>query len=193
MNNPVTHKCVRMPSLAPVDSGFLPSARQAAFSLVEVVLALGLISFSFMVLFSLVPMGQGMMSKSIEATVGMQIVQRVTTLANQAKFTQLSSLDVYPGLDAKGGEKADYFFDEQGNEVLSTDPALATKAVYSAAVVVLANSALPGRTAADASQSLTTVSQINSTNFATLNIIIRKYNGSEILRTVNTLIAKNGI
>lgn len=182
-----------MSSLAPVDSGLLPSARQAAFSLVEVVLALGLISFSFMVLFSLVPMGQGMMSKSIEATVGMQIVQRVTTLANQAKFTELSKLDVTTGLDSKGVEKADYFFDEQGGEVLPADPAFATKAIYSAAVVLLANSALPGRTAADPSQAVTTVSQISTANFATINIIMRKYNGSEVLRTVNILIANNGL
>ena len=190
-----------MNSLAPVESGLMASARQAAFSLVEVVLALGLISFSFMVLFTLVPMGQGMMSKSIEATVGMQIVQRVTTLANQAKFTELSKLNRNADPDPKV-PTADYFFDEQGGEVLDTDPAVATKAIYSAAVVLSVDSktnppvivsALPGRVAADPSQALTTVSQINTANFATLNIIMRKYNGSETLRTVSILIANNGL
>jgi uncharacterized protein (TIGR02598 family) len=60
--------------------------------LIEVVLAIGVLAFSFLVLFNMIPVGLGMMSSSIDATVGMQIVQRVTTLARQSKFSELGKL-----------------------------------------------------------------------------------------------------
>ena len=154
--------------------------RHSAFSLVEVVLALGILTFSFLVLFNMIPVGLGMLSGSIDSTVGMQIVQRVTTVARQAKFSELAKLDRNPGTDALG-EKADFFFDDQGNELAdANDP----KCVYTAAVVLLPESKVPAAVGA---------AQIVNPNIATINIIIKKNAGTATLRTVNALIANNGL
>lgn len=171
---------------------------RSGFSLIEVVLAIGVLSFSFLVLFNMIPVGLGMMSSSMDATVGMQIVQRVTTLARQAKFSELSppdkvcKLDKNPGKDERG-EKADFFFDDEGNEVDSA--AVAKKNyVYTAAVVLLSESAVPGRTGTQGpNPDVSTVKQLPTTNFATINIIIRKNQGTETLRVVNVVIANNGL
>ncbi|MCE9608896.1 MAG: Verru_Chthon cassette protein B [Chthoniobacter sp.] len=168
---------------------------RSGFSLIEVVLAIGVLSFSFLVLFNMIPVGLGMMSGSMDATIGMQIVQRVTTDARQAKFSELTpvcKLDRNPGTDARG-EKADFFFDDQGNEV-DADAVSKKNFVYTAAVVLLKESAVPGRTGAQVpNPDVATVKQLPTTNFATINIIIRKNESSEVLRVVNVLIANNGL
>ncbi len=157
-------------------------ARRAAFSLIEVVLALGVISVSFLVLFNLIPVGLGMMSSSTDATVGSQIVQRVTTLARQAKFSELARLDRNPGTDGTG-EKADFFFDDQGVELEDAQGISDPRVVYSAAVVLLPQTAVPGAAGA----------QIPNPNIATINIIIKKNAARQPLRVVNALIANNGL
>ena len=157
-----------------------PSSPQA-FSLIEVVLALGVLSFSFLVLFNMIPVGLGMMTNSINTTVGSQIVQRITTIARQAKFTELSKLDRHPGTDNRG-EIADYFFDDQGVE-MDAAKVMAGNYVYTAAVVLLPQSSVPGAGGV----------QIPNPQIATINIIIKKNEGTETLRTVNALIANNGL
>ena len=152
-----------------------------AFSLIEVVLALGVLSFSFLVLFNMIPVGLGMMTNSIDTTVGSQIVQRITTIARQAKFTELSKLDRHPGTGSRG-EIADYFFDDQGVE-MDAARVMAGNYVYTAAVVLLPQSSVPGAGGV----------QIPNPQIATINIIIKKNEGTEILRTVNALIANNGL
>ena len=156
-----------------------PTIHRSAFSLIEVVLALGVLTFSFLVLFNMIPVGLGMLSGSIDATVGMQIVQRVTTVARQAKFSELAKLDRNPGTDSRG-EKADFFFDDQGNEVANAND---LKCVYTAAVVLLPVSKVPGAVGA----------QVANPNIATINILIKKNAGTETLRVVNALIANNGL
>lgn len=169
-----------------------PYKYRSAFSLIEVVLAIGVLSFSFLVLFNMIPVGLGMMSSSIDSTIGMQIVQRVTTLARQAKFSELAKLDKNTGTDARG-EKSDFFFDDQGNEV-DAAALTAKRYVYTAAVVLLQQSAVPGRTGAQGpNPDLSTVQQLPTQNIATINIIIRKNEGTETLRTVNVIIANNGL
>lgn len=163
-------------------SGLLPSRRRAAFTLVEVVMALGVFAISFIVLFSLMPVGLDMMTSSSDATVGMQIVQRVTTLARQAKFSELSKLDRNPGTDSKG-EKPDFFFDNEGVEVADavniTDP----RVIYSAAVLLQAQTTVPGAAGG----------QITNPNIATINIIFKKNARVQPLRVFNALIADNGL
>ena len=175
---------------------------RSAFSLIEVVLAIGVLSFSFLVLFNMIPVGLGMMSSSIDSTVGMQIVQRVTTLARQAKFSELAKLDKNSGTDARG-EKSDFFFDDQGNEV-DAQAVTEKRYVYSAAVVLLkvkdetqkevVGSTVPGRTGPQSpNPDLLSIKQLPTTNIATIYIIIKKNEGTEVVRTVNVLIANNGL
>lgn len=168
---------------------------RAGFSLIEVVLAIGVLSFSFLVLFNMIPVGLGMMSGSIDGTVGMQIVQRVTTDARQAKFSELTpvcKLDRNPGTDARG-ERADFYFDDQGNEV-DAEAVSKKNFVYTASVVLLRESAVPGRTGAQVpNPDVATVRQLPTTNLATINIIIRKNESADVLRVVNVLIANNGL
>lgn len=178
-DQPVPHGFV---SGSPRDNQALPRVRRSAFSLIEVVLALGVLSVSFLVLFNMIPVGLGMMSSSIDATIGMQIVQRVTTLARQAKFSELSKLNRFPGKDSNG-EKADFFFDDQGIETVDAQAIAEQNYVYTAAVVLLPKSTVPGAAGA----------QVVNPNIATINIIIRKNSGKEPLRVVNALIANNGL
>lgn len=196
MNNPVAPHGPSAPRMScrPALRRRRPSfcKSRSAFSLIEVVLAIGVLSFSFLVLFNMIPVGLGMMSSSIDSTIGMQIVQRVTTLARQAKFSELAKLDKNTGTDARG-EKADFFFDDQGNEV-DAAAVTAKRYVYTAAVVLLQQSAVPGRTGAQIpNPDVATVKQLPTLNIATINIIVRKNEGKETLRTVNVIIANNGL
>jgi uncharacterized protein (TIGR02598 family) len=172
--------------------GLVRGRCRAAFSLIEVVLALGVLAVSFLVIFSLIPVGQGMMASSTDATVGMQIVQRVTTLARQAKYSELvprdgqpCKLNRYPGTDSRG-EKSDFFFNDEGVEVEDAVSVTDPRVVYSAAVVLLAQTTVPtGNPTAGA--------QIANPNIATLNIIIKKNTSVPPVRVVNVLIADNGL
>lgn len=121
------------------------ACRYTAFTLVEVVLALGVFSITFVTLFSMMPVGLDMMTSAGDSTVGMQIVQRVTTLARQAKFSELGNLDRNPGKDSTG-EKPDFFFDNEGVEVTDAVNINDIRVIYSAAVVLLAQTTVPTTT-----------------------------------------------
>ena len=163
--------------------GLMCKIRRSAFTLVEVVLALGILSLSFLTLFNLIPVGLDTMTASIDATTGMQIVQRVTTIARQAKFSELSKLDRYPGMDADKAEKGDFFFDYQGNELPTAVGYTSPNVVYSAAVYLLPMTYVPAANGA----------QTENKNIRTLNIMIRKSGGKKLLKTVNVMIANNGL
>lgn len=186
MNNPVALHGPPGPNAsrasAPWCSRPTPGTSRSAFSLIEVVLAIGVLAFSFLVLFNMIPVGLGMMSSSIDATVGMQIVQRVTTLARQSKFSELGKLNRFQGADASG-EKADFFFDDQGVELTDATGVNAPGVVYSAAVVLLPRTAVPGAVGV----------QVPNPHIATINIIIKKNAAARPVRVVNALIADNGL
>jgi uncharacterized protein (TIGR02598 family) len=106
----------------------LSHLRQAAFSLVEVALALGVVSFSLMALIGLVPVGLGHFRDAIDATVGSQIAQRVVTDAQQTDFDLLNAKATTA--------TSDFFvlpiryFDEQGSEILPGAADAANQAIY---------------------------------------------------------------
>lgn len=88
--------------------------------MVEVAMALGILSFALVSLMALVPMSLKQFRGSIDATVGAQISQRVITDAQQAEFD---------GLMNQAERTTDDFFvlpiryfDEQGTEVMATSP-----------------------------------------------------------------------
>jgi len=106
---------------------------QAGFSLVEVTIAIGIVSFAFVSVIGLIPTGLNTFHQAMDASVGTQIVQRVLNDLQQTDFTVLTQ-------DATGVANETYrytwtlsnnsqskvrYFDDQGNEV--TDPA---RAIY---------------------------------------------------------------
>ena len=96
---------------------------RAAFSLVEVVLAIGIVAFAFVALFSLLPIGMGVFREAMDTSVSAQIVQRIVSDAEETDFDVLKD---DPG-NSKGGD-GNYFalplryFDDQGTEVKVASP-----------------------------------------------------------------------
>ena len=88
-----------------------PRQRTRAFSLIEVVLALGVVSFSLIGIFGLLLSGMTTFHRSIDQTVQSQIAQQVI---NNAQLTS------YATLTSQGNFTTNY--DENGNGVAATDP-----------------------------------------------------------------------
>jgi uncharacterized protein (TIGR02598 family) len=94
--------------------------KRGGFSLVEVVLAIGVVAFAFVAIFALIPAGMSISRQAMETSVGSQIAQRVINDAQQTDFNELIK-------DAGGkaiiganqtGRKAERYFDDQGSELL---------------------------------------------------------------------------
>jgi type II secretory pathway pseudopilin PulG len=64
-------------------------ARQSAFSLVEVVLAVGVVAFAFVAILGLIPAGLTQFRQATDTSVGAQIAQRVIEDAEQSDFNTL--------------------------------------------------------------------------------------------------------
>jgi uncharacterized protein (TIGR02598 family) len=104
------------------------SRLHGAFSLVEVVLALGIISFAFIALLGMLPVGLKSLKSSQNDTITTLIVQKVLAEAQQTRFANLSTL---------AGER---FFTDEGGD------ATASNYIYHALVSVpLDGSGLPSK------------------------------------------------
>jgi uncharacterized protein (TIGR02598 family) len=97
---------------------------QKGFSLVEVVLAVGVVSFAFVAILGLLPAGLAQFRQAVDTSVCSQIAQRVIMDAQQTEFNALIDASD-PNSNNKGvsfrapkisGPELRYF-DEQGNEV----------------------------------------------------------------------------
>lgn len=106
--------------------------RRAGFSLIEIMLAIGIIAFAFIAIFGLIPGGLRIFRQAMDASVGSQIAQRVVSDAQQTDFDQLvtdENGNAITGVNSTG-RKAVRYFDEQGTEIDATDAALVAKAIY---------------------------------------------------------------
>ncbi len=106
----------------------LPRAiAQNGFSLVEVVLAIGVVAFAFVAIFGMLPTGLGISRQAMNASVGAQIAQRIINDAQQADFAEL--LKDASGKPIAGtnqtGRKAERYFDDQGGELPAASKRLA--------------------------------------------------------------------
>ncbi|MGB8354705.1 MAG: Verru_Chthon cassette protein B [Chthoniobacteraceae bacterium] len=119
--------------------GTLPSRRNAAaFTLVEVVMAIGIIAFAFIPLVGLLPVGLDMSRRAIDTTVQSQIVQQLSTEAQQSDFSTLSTL-------ASNSTTTPYYFDDQGSKATNSANQI-YEAVYSVALNSgTVSTALPGQ------------------------------------------------
>lgn len=89
------------------------------FSLIEVVLALGIISVAFVPLMGLLPTGMASFRSSMDRGATVRITERLGNEARQSDF------------DSVGSNPADRYFDEQGNEVTAS-----SQAIYQARTMV---------------------------------------------------------
>jgi uncharacterized protein (TIGR02598 family) len=80
---------------------------QGGFTLVEVTLAIGIISFAFVTMFGLLPVGLNVSRQAMDTTIEAQIVQKMKTQALQTDFSMLSNLK----------DADELSFDDQGKQV----------------------------------------------------------------------------
>lgn len=112
------------------------ASRRTAFSLVEVVLAVGVISFAFVAILGLLPAGLHQFRQAMDTSVGAQIAQRVIqdcqltdfdTLVDTANLTQNPNSIVYIRAPSSALTKSAStnnpgacvrYFTEEGNEII---------------------------------------------------------------------------
>lgn len=96
------------------------------FSLIEVVIALGVVSFAFVALFGMLPIGLNAFNNSIDSTVESQIAESVMSQLRQARFSELYSLynDTQAGASPSFFKpftqrfqppQPGFYYDDQGN------------------------------------------------------------------------------
>jgi len=112
-------------------AGMKRGTRVGGFSLVEVILAIGVIAFAFIPMVGMLPMGLDLSRQAIDTTVQAQIVQQLTTEVQQTDFSRLADL-------ASASTASPYYFDDQGNQV--TDP---NNAIYQAVFAISTSTTLP--------------------------------------------------
>ena len=127
----------------PAPSG-TPAARPLArfprgFSLIEVTIAMGVVSFALIALFGLLPTGLSTFRSSIDRSVASQIAQNIISQARQTDFSSLTDSSNTNFTTPAGSPRR---FTEDGDE--TTD---ATKTIYVAKVEVATSVSLPPSTA----------------------------------------------
>lgn len=113
----------------PVTPSGEKSKRRASlrgFSLVEVTLAIGIVAFAFVALFSLLPVGMGVFREAMQTSVSAQIVQRVVSDATETEFEQLIAGDGNQAAGSRYYTLPLRYFDDQGTEVKVSNPAAPT-------------------------------------------------------------------
>lgn len=127
---------------------------QRAFTLVEVVLSIGIVAFAFVAVLGLLPAGLSNFRQAMETSVGSQIAQRIIAEAQQTDFDVLIDEENLPTTAnftfraPKVGAPALRYFDEQGNEILPSNPAVLSageklKVLYHVNVRVMPRTSLP--------------------------------------------------
>jgi len=135
---------------------------KAAFSLIEIVLALGIVAFGLISVVGLMPIGLTTLRNTIETSVSTQIAQ---VLINEVQQTDYNSLP----------PSQMFYFDEQGNLLNSAANPLK---LYDVRLEVTKGTTIPG--------SLGT----SSANLATLSITISP-DGGQPVRTISALVARS--
>jgi uncharacterized protein (TIGR02598 family) len=91
-------------------------SRESGFSLVEVTMALGILTFALMVLLALLPVGLNTVQKSAQESAATNVLHAVAAdIRNVPTGEQTSSLYGIPVWNASGSTSGDFFLDENGN------------------------------------------------------------------------------
>ena len=91
----------------PNENSVISASTPRAFSLVEVVMAMGILSVGLLTTIGLLPVGLSTMRSAMDCTVNAQIVQQVTT---EATLTAFTNLDAYISTGPQ-------YFDQEGQKV----------------------------------------------------------------------------
>lgn len=122
--------CTSLPhEAAPLSRSMQRAPRQPrAFSLVEVVLSIGVIAFAFIGVFSLLPAGMNAFREGMDASISAEIAQRIISEAEQSNFDALvpSGGNPIDGVTVGGSAGQFYalplrYFDDQGTELGVSD------------------------------------------------------------------------
>ena len=156
-NDSVKRRC---PSPKRRDPGTFSSQTRhnTAFSMVELVLAIGVLSFAFVGLLGLLPVAVTTFGKAIDTSVGMQISQRVVDEALLSDFNTFLSKP-----------QAVRYFDDQANELADTKGA-----IYFVNVRTLAAVMVPGAT--DANSNLAEITVQIATNPGGKKLVLNSSN-----------------
>lgn len=158
--------------------------KQRGFSLIECALALGVVSFSFVALVGMLPVGLNSFHGAIDATVGAQISQKVLSEVRQAKFSELGAFNINPDPDPDK-PSADFFFDGDGT---TTPTTTAENHIYEAAVQVSYSSKLQvGVQPADLK------SDPANAHLAVIHVVVRRITAPELKREYSAFVANNGL
>lgn len=101
-------------------SKFLENLQSKAFSLVEVVLALGICSFAMIAIVGMIPVGLSTFRDAMDTSVQSQIVQG---LASEILLTDYWNIQEKP-----------YYYDDQGSPLQDSEAAMAPNLAYTAVV-----------------------------------------------------------
>lgn len=110
---------------------FRPRAK-AGFTLVEIAIAIGILAIALVALMGMLPGGLSNFRKAMDTSITAQIAQRILLDMQQADFDtvidsqtsdkqDLSNLANFTFTAPKRGSQQFRFFDEQGNELITTD------------------------------------------------------------------------
>jgi uncharacterized protein (TIGR02598 family) len=106
-----------------------PRVSRRAFTLVETVLAIGIVSFALVAIMGLLPCGLQVFRKAMDTTLEGQMIQQLTGMMGQTPYSDLAQL-----------QGKSFSFDDAGNFVEATS----TDGIYTATVTLNAQPALPG-------------------------------------------------
>lgn len=106
-----------------------PRLKNGAFSLIEVTLAIGIIAFAFVALFSLLPIGLQTMRQSIDTASQAWIMQGLNSMVQTTEWEK-----IYP-VSADGITGDVYFYDEEARltdteKAPSSDTAIKARRLY---------------------------------------------------------------
>ena len=116
-----------------MDFGQRPARRMGsgsrAFTLIEVCLAIGILSFALILMVGLLPSGLGQLTSSIDSLRAQAISRQVLVGAQQTDFNTLKSMGTYS-----------LYFDYSGNQLQQNG----SDTIYTAIVTIDDNAELPG-------------------------------------------------
>lgn len=144
---------------------FIARQRKSGFSLVEVVLAVGVIAFAFVAILGLLPAGLTQFRQAMDTSIASQIAQRIimdaqlsdfdvltNSAAGQTQQRQANSVAYFRVRSYSATDKSNplyiRYFDEQGNEVvpqtITPSTAELARIVYHVNTRVVPAPSLPG-------------------------------------------------
>ena len=112
-----------------------PKVRACGFSLIEVTIAMGILSFALVTMLGLMPVGLNTLRGAADATTTAQIVQRISGEARLTSFENLPARF----------HNQEFYFDEEGG-FLTNSPAAPPANVRYWAVTTVTNAVFPGCT-----------------------------------------------